>query len=90
MKHFDVPVEKSDIDLQFACDPLKLLPFHGRVLGVQVKESERISFAYVSLETLFWYYDWKPMLGSSAAPEITEIATAPVSPDALSRCNCPI
>jgi hypothetical protein len=89
MKHFDVPVEKSDIDLQFACDPLKLVPFHGRVLGVQVKESQRISVAYVSLETLFWHYDWKPMLGSSAAPEITEIATARVSPDGTFEMQLP-
>lgn len=89
MKHFDVPVEKSDIDLQFACDPLKLVPFYGRVLGIKVQKSWRISVAYVSLETLLWYYDWKPMFGSSAAPEITEIASASVSPDGTFEMQLP-
>src|SRR4051794_35839129 len=28
MKHFDVPVEKSDITLQFACDRLSTVPFY--------------------------------------------------------------
>jgi hypothetical protein len=80
MKHFDVPVEKSDVELQFACTPLKTVPFQGRVLGIKGQESSRISVAYVSLETLFWFYDFKERVGSSAAPEISEIATTAASP----------
>jgi hypothetical protein len=89
MKHFDVPVDKPDLELQFTCDPLKTVPFQGRVLGVKVGEGERISVAYVSLETLFWFYDWKQSFGSSDAPEMPEIATAPVSPDGTFKMQLP-
>ena len=33
MKRFDVPVEKSDIELQFACDPLRTVTFRGRLIS---------------------------------------------------------
>jgi len=89
MKHLDVPVEKSDIELHFACEPLKTVLFRGRVPGIGVGASPRISVAYVSLETLFWFYDLKPMGGSSPAPAIYEIATAPVSPDGSFKITLP-
>ncbi len=89
MKHLDVPVEKSDIELQFTCDPLKTVPFQGRAPGINVGSSPRISVAYVSLETLFWYYDGKSLMTSTAAPTISEIATAPVSPDGSFKMELP-
>jgi hypothetical protein len=44
MKHFDVPVEKSNITLQFACDSLSTVPFRGRVKGVEIGNSAEIWF----------------------------------------------
>jgi hypothetical protein len=50
MKHFDAPVEKSNITLQFACDSLSAVPFHGRVKGVEIGNSAEISVSYTSME----------------------------------------
>jgi hypothetical protein len=36
IKEFDVPVEKADIELQFACDPLKTVTLRGRVKYVDI------------------------------------------------------
>ena len=82
MKHFDPPVEKSNIDLQFTCDPLSTVPFHGRIEGVDVGESAKISIDYVSLGTLFWLYDMKgEWAGSFGAPEVHGIAIAAIARD---------
>ncbi len=89
MRHFDVPVEKSNIEVQFACDPLKTVPFQGRAPRVDVGGSPRISVAYLSPETLSWFYDWKKMLGSFGEPAISGIATAPVSRDGSFRMELP-
>jgi len=89
LKHFDVPIEKADVELHFACDPLKTVPFRGRVVGIKMRKNWRIAAAFVTLETLFWFQDYKVRLGSSPAPEISEIATAHVSRSGTFKIQLP-
>ena len=89
LKRFDVPVGKADVELQFPCAPLKTVPFHGRVVGIRLRKNWRISVAYVTLQTLFWFQDQKEGFGSSAAPEITSIATAHVSRNGTFKMQIP-
>jgi len=82
MKQFDVPIEKSDVEVKFACDPLKTVPFHGRIKDAEAGRYAMVTVSYVTLGTWFWIQDLKgEWVGSSAAPQIREIATAPVSRD---------
>lgn len=89
MKRFDVQVEKSDIELEFTCDPLKTVRFHGRVEGVEVGDTARISVDYVSMDTLTWFYDSKGLNGSFAAPLIHEVAAAAVALDGTFNLELP-
>jgi hypothetical protein len=90
MKQFDVTVEKSDVQLQFICDPLNTVLFHGRVVGIDVGNTARISVAHQSLGILFWFYEGKERwAGSSPAPGIHEIATAAIAPDGTFNLELP-
>jgi hypothetical protein len=94
MKHFDVPVEKSDVELQFACDPLNTVPFYGRVKGVEVGDSAIISVSYMAVGTCMWLDGWtaasKGMFCCSCGgPQIWEIATAAVAPDGTFKMELP-
>jgi hypothetical protein len=94
MKHFDVPVEKSDIEMQFACDPLNTVPFYGRVKGVEVGDSARISVSYTALGTCMWLDGWTPeskrmFCCSCGGPQIWGIATAAVAPDGTFKMELP-
>jgi hypothetical protein len=90
VKQFDVAVEKPDVQLQFICDPLKTVLFHGRVEGIDVGNAARISVAYQSIEILFWFYEGKERwAGSSPAPGIREIANAAIAPDGTFNLELP-
>lgn len=93
MKHFDVPIEKSDIDLQFACDPLKTIPFYGRVTGVEVGYLAKISVSYTAIGTCIWLGDpdgKKNMFCCSCGgPQIWGIATAAVASDGAFKMELP-
>jgi hypothetical protein len=54
VQRFDVPVEKSDIELQFVCNPLKTIPLYGRVKGVEVGSSTKISVFFTTDRACFW------------------------------------
>ena len=90
MKEFDVTVEKSDVQLQFICDPLKTVLFHGRVEGIDVGKTARISVDYQSIEILFWFHEGKEgWLGSSPMPGIRKIANAAIAPDGRFNLELP-
>jgi len=94
MKHFDVPVEKSDIEMQFACDPLYTVPFYGRVKGVEVGSSARISLSYTAIGTCRWLDGWtaaskKMFCCSCGGPQIWGIATAAVAADGTFKMELP-
>ena len=90
MKQFNVTVEKSDVQLQFICDPLNTVLFHGRVEGIDVGNAVRISVAYQSIGILFWFYEGNERwAGSSPAPGIHEIATAAIAPDGTFNLELP-
>ena len=90
MKQFDVAVQKSDLHLQFICDPLNTVLFHGRVEGVDVRNAARISVSYQSIGILFWFYEGnEPWAGSSPEPGIHEIATAAIAPDGTFNLELP-
>ena len=94
MKHFDVPVEKSDIELQFACDPLNTVPFSGRVKGVEVGESAKISASYMAVGTCMWLDGWtaaskETFCCSCGGPQIWGIATAGVAADGAFKMELP-
>ncbi len=91
MKQFDVTVEKSDVQLQFICDPLKTVLFHGRVKGIDVGNTARIAVDYQSSEILFWFHEGKEGLwvGSSHVPGIRKIADAAIAPDGTFNLELP-
>ena len=93
MKHFDVPVEKSNITLQFACDSLGTVPFHGRVKGVEIGNSAEISVSYTSMETCMWLDDPDGKKTSfccnCGGPQIWRIASAAVAPDGTFKMELP-
>jgi hypothetical protein len=93
MKHFDVPVEKSDITLQFACDPLSTIPFNGRVKGIEVGDSATISVSYTAVGICMWLDDpdtKKNMFCCSCGgPQIWRIASAAVAPDGTFKLDLP-
>jgi hypothetical protein len=90
MKDFDIPIAKSDIELQFACDPLSTVPFHGRVTGVEVGVSARISASYDAAWICMWLDGAeKSWAGSCMGPQIGGIAIAPVAPDGTFSMELP-
>jgi hypothetical protein len=79
MKEFDVAVGTSDINLQFVCDPLKTIPFSGRVKSVDNLGSATISADYMGLGICFSMAVCKDRCaGSCLGPQIVGIASAKV------------
>lgn len=90
VKTYDIPVEKSDIELQFACDPLNTISFHGRVKGVEVGSSATISASYDEAGICMWLDGAKESwAGSCMGPQIGGIASAAVAPDGTFKLELP-
>ena len=93
MKHFDVPVEKSNITLQFVCDSLSTVPFRGRVKGTEIGSSAEISVSYTSMATCIWLDDPDGKKTSfccnCGGPQIWRIASAAVAPDGTFKMELP-
>jgi hypothetical protein len=92
MQRFDVPVERSDIELQFVCDPLKTIPFDGRIKGVGVGHSAKISVSYTSISTCMWLSGWNGegrWTGDCLGPQIWGIASTSVAPDGTFKMEMP-
>jgi hypothetical protein len=92
MQRFDVPVEKLDIELRFVCDPLKTVPFNGRIKGVEVGYSAKISVSFMSMDTCMWLSGWNGegrWAGDCLGPQIWGIASAAVAPDGTFKFEMP-
>lgn len=92
MKHFDSPIEKSDITLKFDCDPINTVSFHGRVKGLEIGDSATISVSYTSMETCMWLDDPEgknSFCCSCGGPQISRIASAAVAPDGTFKLDLP-
>jgi hypothetical protein len=90
MKEFDVPVENSDIELQFACDPLKTVTLRGRVKSVDIIGPMRLSVDYSGMIACLWRDDSKSeWLVSCSGLDIAGIATAEVAPDGSFKIELP-
>jgi hypothetical protein len=92
MQRFDVPVDKSDITLQLVCDPLSTVPFRGRVTGVDVGDSARISASYMSMDLCMWLSgcDLKKRCGGSCLGwQFNLIASAAVSSNGTFKIDLP-
>jgi hypothetical protein len=82
IKEFDVAVEKSDIELQFACDPLKTVTLRGRVKSVDIIGSMTLSVDFSGLIACRWAdaTDLERIISCSGL-DIKGLATAEVAPD---------
>jgi hypothetical protein len=90
MKEFDVPVGNSDIELHFACDPLKTVTFLGRVKSVDIGGATTISANYMAFGTCVWM-DAPTDLSviHCGGPQIVRIGIADVATDGTFRMELP-
>jgi len=91
MKEFDYAVGTSDIKLQFVCDPLKTIPFCGRIKSVDNLASTTISVDYNGGPICAWMNDAckNGCVGSCGPLQIFGIATAKVTPDGSFKMALP-
>jgi len=90
MKGFDVPVEEADIELQFACDPLKTVTLRGRVKSVDMIGPMTLSVDYSGMIACLWRDDSKSgWLVSCSGLDIKGVATAEVAPDGSFEIELP-
>ncbi len=90
IKEFDVPVEKSDVELRFVCDPLKTVTLRGRVTHVDVIGPMTLRVAYAGMIACLWRDDPKSVWLVSCSPlDISGIATAAVAPDGSFKIELP-
>jgi hypothetical protein len=90
MKEFDVPVEKSDVELQFVCDPLKTITFHGRVKSVDVSGSVTVSANYMAFGMCVWMdARTEASFVHCGGPQIVGIGTADVAADGTFKMELP-
>ena len=82
IEEFDVPIGKSDIELHYACDPLKTLTLRGRVKSVHIIGPMTLSVDYMGLIACHWT-DATTLLRfySCSGLDISGVATAEVAPD---------
>ena len=90
IKEFDVPVEKSDIELQFDCDPLKTVSLRGCVKSVDIIGPMTLSVDYSGMIACLWRDDSKSgWLVSCSGLDIAGVATAAVAPDGSFKIDLP-
>ena len=90
IKEFDVPVEKADIELQFACDPLKNVTLRGRVKSVDIIGPMTLSVNYSGLIACSWADATTPeRLTSCSGLDIAGVATAEVAPGGSFKIELP-
>jgi hypothetical protein len=90
LKEFDVPVEKSDIELQFACDPLKTVTLRGRVKSVDIIGPMTLRVDYSGMIACLWRDDSQSRwVVSCSGLDIAGIATAAVAPDGSFKIELP-
>jgi hypothetical protein len=90
IKEFDVPVDKSDIELQFACDPLKTVTLRGRVKSIDIIGPMTLSVDYSGLIACSWAdATTLERITSCSGLDIAGVATAEVAPDGSFKIELP-
>jgi hypothetical protein len=92
IKEFDVPVEKSDIELQFACDPLRTVTLRGRVKSVDIIGPMTLSVDYSGMIACLWadaIATGFVRITSCSGLDIKAVATAEVAPDGSFKIELP-
>ena len=80
-------VQKSDVELQFVCEPVTLF---GRVKGVEIGQNATVSANYMSVGTCIWIDASKGFCRiHCGGPQITAIATADVASDGSFKTDLP-
>jgi hypothetical protein len=90
IKEFDVPVEKANIELYYACDPLKTITLRGRVKSVDVVGPMTLSVDYAGMIACRWA-DATTLVRfySCSGLDIKGVATANVGPDGSFEIGLP-
>src|SRR4029077_16752305 len=80
IEEFDAPIGKSDIELHYACDPLKTVTLRGRVKSVHIIGPMTLSVDYMGLIACHWA-DATTLLRfySCSGLDISGVATAEVA-----------
>lgn len=91
LKQFDVPVEKADIELSFACAPLKTVTLHGRVKHVDSTGPMTLSVDYEGMIACLWPSEdpTRDYFFSCSGIDISHVATAQVAPDGSFKIELP-
>lgn len=90
IKEFDIPVENSDVELPFACDPLKTVTLRGRVKHVDITQPMTLSVDYSGMITCLWADACKKgCAGSCSGLDISRVATAEVALDGSFEIKLP-
>lgn len=91
IKEFDAPIGKSDIELNYACDPLKTVKLRGRVKSIHIIGPMTLSVDYMGMIACFWA-DADPTRFRSVSCsglDISGVATAEVAPDGSFEIELP-
>lgn len=90
IEEFDAPIGKSDIELHYACDPLKTLTLRGRVNSIHIVGPMTLSVDYEGMIACTWAdATMKERLFSCSGLDISKVATAEVSPDGSFEVELP-
>jgi hypothetical protein len=85
MKLFDTPVQTSDVDLRFSCEPLKTITLRGRVKGAK---TGKLSVDFTALGTCIWM-DGMDGLIRCGGPQIVGIGAAELAADGTFKMELP-
>jgi hypothetical protein len=90
IKEFDIPIENSDVELQFACDPLKRVTLRGRVKYVDIIGPMTLSVDYSGMIACLWADACKKgCIVSCSGLDVSRVATAEVAPDGSFEIELP-
>jgi hypothetical protein len=91
LREFDVPVEKADVELPLACDPLKTVTLRGRVKSVHSIGPMTLSVDYMGMIACRWARANPTGLysGSCSGLDVSGVATAEVAPDGSFEIELP-
>ena len=90
IEEFDAPIGKSDIELHYACDPLKTITLRGRVKSLHSIGPMTLSVDYMGLIACHWA-DATTLLRfySCSGLDISGVATAEVATDGSFEIELP-
>jgi|HubBroStandDraft_6_1064221.scaffolds.fasta_scaffold250516_1 hypothetical protein len=90
IQEFDASIGKSDIELRYACDPLKTITLRGRVKSVHSIGPMTLSVDYMGSIACTWADATELMrMYSCSGLDISGVATAEVAPDGSFEIELP-